>query len=65
MPFGEEDADFEGNFFQPTGGLAHVVAPFVPVRSGKLNLAVPLVPESGSDLVEALAIQFAVVNPRP
>lgn len=59
MPFREEHADIAGNLLQATGGLAHIVGGFVPVRSGHLNGGVPPVPESGSDLIEAVVCGFA------
>jgi hypothetical protein len=59
VPFREEYADIEGNFLQATVGLAHIVSDFVPVRSGHLNAQVLPVPESGSDLIEAVVCGFA------
>jgi hypothetical protein len=61
VPFREEYTDIEGNFLQAPGGLAHEVGGLVPVRRGHLNVGVPPVPESGSDLIDALAVELAVV----
>jgi len=61
VPFREIHADIEGNFLQAASGLAHEELGFIPVRSGHLNVGVPPVPESGSDLIEAFAMELAVV----
>jgi hypothetical protein len=60
VPFREKDADIERNLLQATGRLAHKVGGGVPVRSGHLNVGVPPVLESGSDLAFSF---FAIFGP--
>ena len=60
MPFGEHDADITGELRQPAHGVPHVVRRRLPVRSGHAHARVPLVPESGLVLGEALPTELPV-----
>src|SRR5262249_554726 len=49
-----------GNLTETTGGRPHVVECGVPIRSGDAHTRIPLVPKSGSEMVDANPIERAI-----